>query len=246
MADILADLEGFLGPEAVAKVRTNPTLAARLQRGESIREYYDGNMDGDPPPPAARTQDPPPVVRAAAGTESLADVMGELSKVTERLGKIDEVVATKVDEVVKTRGNELVNSAVAVSMRNIRELSKVDARHRADFGAELDDSKLEAHVAAAQAAGRPFRSVTEAYDDMTREDRVKKEVAAGIATGVREELKTRSNASLPGVSAPGASPMLRQLHKVRSGTGTAGEQSAVSSAARALEERLAARGELVA
>ena len=88
--------------------------------------------------------------------------------------------------------------------------------------------------------------MTEAYDDMTREQRMNKEVETRSEERTREKLKERANSTLPGVSGTSGSPMLRQLHKARTGTGTAGEQSAVSSAARALEERLAARGELVA
>jgi hypothetical protein len=245
MADILDDLEGILGAEAVTKLRANPTVATRLQRGESIREYYDGTMEGDPPPPVVRPAAgaPPPVT---VGTGSLADVLGELNKVTERLGKIDETVANKVNEIVEKRGNELVGTATAISMRNIRELSKIDNRHRTDFGEELDDTKLEAHAAAAAAAGRPFRTVTEAYEDMTREQRLQKQIAAGVETGVREKLKERSNATIPGVSGTSGSPMLRMLRKGPSGPGAGGEASAVSKAARALEERLAERGENVA
>src|SRR6185437_1153928 len=242
MADILSDLEGILGAEATAKLRGNATLAERLTRGESIREFYDGNMDGDPPPPRTRTQEPPPPARAATGTGSLDDVLGELNKVTERLGKIDETVAAKVDEVVKARGSELVGSAVATSMRNIRELSKVDARHRADFGEELDDTKLEAHAEAAAKAGRPFRTVTEAYEDMTRQQRMDKEVEKRSEERTREKLKERSNSTIPGVSGTTGSPILRMLKKTPNGT-TAGGGDHISKAATALSERLAERGE---
>src|SRR6185437_4744087 len=106
MADILSDLEGILGAEATAKLRGNATLADRLTRGESIREFYDGNMDGDPPPPRTRTQDPPPPARAATGTtdESLAQIMSRLDSI----GDVDKKVADTVNSVVEKRGGELV------------------------------------------------------------------------------------------------------------------------------------------
>jgi hypothetical protein len=245
MADILSDLEGIIGAAEAAKIRANPTLATRLQRGESYREYMDGDMSGDPPPPVRR-EEPPPPARAAAGAGSLDDVLGELNKVTERLGNIPKVVEEEVNKVVEKRGGELVGNAVATAMRNTLDILDVSSRNREELGIPLDRTKLEAHAKAAQEAGRPFRTVEEAWLDMTREERLQKQIATGVETGVREKLKERSNATLPGVSAPGSSPMLNQLHKIRNRTGAAGEQSAVSNAARALEERLAARGELVA
>lgn len=240
MADILDELEGILSKDEVAKLRTSP-LAQRLQRGDAVREYYDGNMDGDPPPPVRQQQDPPP--RREPGGESLADVLGQLRTVTDGLSKIPQTVQDEVKKVVDAEGNKLFANVLSASMRNNRELSKVDARHRADFGEDLDDDKLNAHAEAARAAGRPFRSVTEAYEDMTREARQEKIVSARVETGVREGLKQRTTASLPGVSGNSGSPMLRALKAVPAG-GTNG--SAVSSAARALEDRLAERGEQVA
>jgi hypothetical protein len=80
---------------------------------------------------------------------------------------------------------------------------------------------------------------------MTRQARIDKQVNTTVETRVREELKTRANATLPGVSPTGASPMLKQLHLARRpGAPEAGTR--VDSAARALEARLAERGEAVA
>lgn len=244
MADILDDLEGFLGAEAATKIRGNAAMSDRLKRYQSVTDFYDGNMEGEPPAPRQRTQDPPPA-RTATGTESLADIMGELRTVTEKIGKIDDVVATKVDEVVGKRGNELVNNAVAIAMRNNRELTKVDARHRADFGEDLDDAKLEAHVQAAAKAGRPFRTVTEAYEDMTREARMEKEVDKRASEKTREALKVRADSTMPGVSGTSGGPMLRILKKTPNGSASGGGDH-ISKAAQALNDRLAERGEVVA
>lgn len=241
MPDILDELEGILSKDEVAKLRANP-LAQRLQRGDAVREYYDGDMSGNPPPPV-RQQQQQQERHESRGGESLDDVLSELNKVTSRLGELPKTIHDEVDKVVKEKGNELFSNVLAASMRNNRELSKIDSRHRTEFGADLDDTALEAHADAAAKAGRPFRTITEAYEDMTREARLEKRIASGVETGVREKLKERTTASLPGVSGNSGSPMLRALKAVPSG-GTTG--SAVSAAARALEDRLAERGEQVA
>lgn len=240
MPDILDELEGILGADAIGKLRAAP-IAQRLQRGDSVREYYDGNMEGDPPPPRERQQQRQEP--GSGGGESLADVLGELGKITTRLGTLDATVATKVNEVVEKRGSELFNNAVGMAMNNTLDLLDITARHRENFGEPLDRVKLEAHATAAREAGRPFRTVTEAWEDMTREDRLEKRIATGVETGIREKLKTINNGSLPGVSGTSGSPMLRALKAVPSG---GGNTSAVSKAARGLEDLLASRGEAVA
>lgn len=241
MADILDELEGILSKDEVAKLRTSP-LAQRLQRGDAVREYYDGDMSGDPPLPA-RQQERQQERQESRGGESLADVLGQLRTVTDGLSKIPQTVQDEVKKVVDAEGNKLFANVLSASMRNNRELSKIDTRHRAEFGEDLDDTKLNAHAQAAIDAGRPFRTVTEAYEDMTREARLEKRIATGVETGVRDKLKERTTASLPGVSGNSGSPMLRALKAVPSGGGTG---SSVSAAARALEDRLAERGEQVA
>lgn len=239
MPDILDDLEGILGKEATDKLRSAP-LAQRLQRGDSVREFYDGDQSGDPPAPIRQQQRQEP---QGGGGESLSDIMGQLKTVTEGLSKIPQTVQEEVKKVVDAEGNKLFANVLSASMRNNRELSRIDSRHRTEFGADLDDAALEAHADAAAKAGRPFRSITEAYDDMTREARVQKEIKTGVETGVREKLKEQNNGSLPGVSGTAGGPMLRALKAVPNG---GGNTSAVSKAARALEETLAARGEAVA
>jgi hypothetical protein len=243
MADILDDLEGILGADAITKLRANPALTTRLTRAEEVREFYDGEVET--PPAAPPRREAPPVRPPTGGGETLADVMAGLKTVTDRIGTIDKTVTDKVNEVVQARGSELLNNAIAISMRNTRELTKLDSRHRADFNEDLDDSKLEAHVKAATEAGRPFRTITEAYDDMTREARVKKQVDTGVETGVREALKARASGQVPGVTPQSGSPMLKLLRKGPSTPGADGGTH-LDKAARALEERLSERGESVA
>ena len=240
MADLLTELEGFIGKEAADKLRATPEAATRLSRASEILNYYDGETETPPAPP--RKREDPPAPRSASGTgdETLAQIMARLDS----FGDIDKKIADGVNKVVETRGAELRGGAVADSIKITRELTRLDARHRVDFNEDLDDTKLEAHIAAAREAGRPFRTVTDAYEDMTRQARIDKQVAAGVEAGVREKLKEKASANVPGVTPTGASPMLTMLHKRPNGTTDSGTH--LDEAARALEARLAERGEQVA
>ena len=240
MADLLTELEGFLGKEAADKLRATPEAATRLSRASEILNYYDGETETPPAPP--RKREDPPAPRSASGTgdETLAQIMERLDS----FGDIDKKIADGVNKVVETRVAELRGGAVADSIKITRELTRLDARHRVDFNEDLDDTKLEAHIAAAREAGRPFRTVTDAYDDMTRQARIDKQVAAGVESGIREKLKEKASANVPGVTPTGASPMLTMLHKRPNGTTDSGTH--LDKAARALEARLAERGEQVA
>jgi hypothetical protein len=238
MAGILDELEGILSPAEVAKLRTSP-FAARIERGDEVRAFYDGDVD-TPPAPPARREAPPTEHRPASGTgdsDTLAQIMARL----DGLGDIDKRVEEKVKTIVEQRGSELRGGAVADSIRITRELSKLDARHRADFGEDLDDEKLNAHIAAAREQGRPFRTVADAYEDMTREARIN----ARVETTVRERLKQEnSGRNLPGNTAPAATPMLSLLRGSGRKPGDAG--TTADKAAAALTARLAERGEIVA
>lgn len=242
MADILAELEGFLGKEAADKIRGSETMKSRMAVVNDVMGFYEGDTEIPPAPPQRR--ETPPEVRPAtgAGDPGLAAIMAKLDSI----GDVDAKIKSGVETVVAARGNELVNNAIAIAMRNTRELQKIDTRHRADFGTEFDDVKLEAHVAAAIEAGRPFRTITEAYEDMTREDRVAKRVETGIETGVREGLKARASGTLPGVTPTAATPMLQMLKTSRRGTtgnGDAGNH--LDKAGAALAERLANNGTFI-
>lgn len=236
MADLLTDLEGFLGKEAADKLRATPDAVTRLSRASEILSFYDG--DTDTPPAAPRARETPPVV-TGAGDETLAQIMARL----DTIGDIDKKITEGVNKVVEARGAELRGGAVTDSIRITRELTRLDARNRADFGEDMDDAKLDAHITAARDAGRPFRTVTDAYEDMTRQARIDKQVAAGIESGVREKLKDRASGNVPGVTPTAASPMLTMLHKRPNGSTDSGTH--LDKAARALEERLESRGEHV-
>ena len=240
MADLLTDLEGFLGKEAADKLRATPDAVTRLSRASEILSFYDGETET--PPAAPRVRETPPAARSAtgAGDETLAQIMARL----DTIGDIDKKIAEGVNKVVEARGAELRGGAVTDSIRITRELTRLDARNRADFGEDMDDAKLDAHITAARDAGRPFRTVTDAYEDMTRQARIDKQVAAGIESGVREKLKDRASGAVPGVTPTAASPMLTMLHKRPNGSTDSGTH--LDKAARALEERLESRGEHVA
>jgi len=239
MADILAELEGILSADEIAKLRGNTAATERLSRASELLSFYDGETETPPAPPQRR--EAPPVERqpVRGATDDLASVLAELNKVTTTLGGLDERIKTTTNEVINQRGNELI----AVSMRNNRELSKIDNKHRAEFNEDLDDAALEAHAAAAAAAGRPFRTITDAYEDMTREARLKKQVDSQVETRVRDELKSRASGQVPGVTPQAASPMIRMLKTPR--TSATGAATAGEKAGQALADLLAQRGEVV-
>lgn len=239
MADILAELEGILSADEIAKLRGNTAATERLSRASELLSFYDGETETPPAPPQRR--EAPPVERqpVRGASDDLTSVLAELGKVTATLGGLDDRIAKTTNDLIEKRGQELI----AVSMRNNRELSKIDSRHRAEFGEDLDDTKLNTHAAAAAEAGRPFRTITEAYDDMTREDRFKKQLETGVADGVREQLKVRASSNVPGVTPQSASPMIRMLKTPR--TSATGAATAGEKAGQALADLLAQRGEVV-
>lgn len=240
MADILEELAVILDPAELAKLRGNEAVKTRLDRASEVLSFYDGETETPPAPPQRR--EPAPEVRPTprAATEDLSSVLAELSKVTTTLGGLDDRIATTTNDLINKRGKELIGAAMA----NSRELMKIDNRNRAEFGTDLDDAALEAHAAAAAAAGRPFRTITDAYEDMTREERFKKQLDTGVETRVREELKARASGQVPGVTPQAATPMLRVLKSPR--TSASGADTTGDKAGAALTELLAARGEVVA
>lgn len=242
MPDYLTELEGLLDADSIAKIRGNEAVRTQLARAGEVMDFYDGVSDT--PPPAPTRREAPPAGDRRPATDDLSSLTAQLTGITSKLDGLDTTISTKINEVVQQRGNELVNNAIAISMRNSRELSKLDARNRADFGSDLDDDALSAHVDKAKEAGRPFRTITDAYDDMTREARNQKVVDTTVETRVREELKTRASGNVPGTSSPAATPMLKVLKGGSRQPGDAGTH--IDSAAQALRDRLAERGETVA
>ncbi len=229
---ILDDLEGFLGAEAVATLKANPAAVEHLAKVDDVYGFYTGERD-TPPAPAQR-REAPPAVRSATDSPDLSSILNELKTVTSTLGGLDDRIKTTTNSIIEERGKQLIGAAMA----NSRELMKIDNRNRAEFGTDLDDAALEAHAAAAAAVGRPFRTITDAYEDMTREARVNKTVD----NRVREELKQRNSGQVPGVSAPAATPMLSVLKGGGRQPGDAG--SKFDAAAAALRARQSERGEV--
>jgi hypothetical protein len=230
---ILDDLEGFLGADAVATLKANPQALEKFTKVDEVYDFYTGDSN-TPPTPAPRREAPPTTVRPATDSPDLASILGELKTVTTTLGGLDDRIKTTTNSIIEERGKQLIGAAMA----NSRELMKIDNRNRAEFGTELDDAALEAHAAAAAASGRPFRTITDAYEDMTRKAREDKTVDSRV----REELKTRNSGQVPGVSAPAATPMLSVLKGGNRQAGDAG--SKFDAAASALRARQAERGEV--
>lgn len=211
MADILEELEGILGADVVATLRSNPYAVTKLKARDDIYEYYMGEHDNapaDPPKPTVEpTRTAPPRVATGAPNSELSAIMAKLDSI----GDVDAKIKTGVEAVVTARGNELVNNAIAISMRNSRELSKLDVRNQSELGSALDDDALSAHADAAAKAGRPFRTITDAWEDMTRQARFDKQLREATAKVEADAKTARASGDVPGVSPTAATPMLRVL-----------------------------------
>lgn len=220
---IFDELEGLLGAEAIAKLPAE--MRSKLEFGEELTSYYNGDTNEQPKPrTAARAE----TVTPPAATGAFADLASIETLFDKKFSVLPEMVKTQVDEAVKTRGNELFTNAVATSMQNSRELIRIESRHERDFGAPLNETEFDAFVTAERTKGKTFTSVSQAYDDFTRDKYNDKK----IEDGVRERLKTReSQQGVPGFTPPSATAP----HRILAMRGkTEGGGSAVSAAAAAL------------
>jgi hypothetical protein len=221
---IFDELEGLLGAETLAKL--TPELRAKLEFGDELTSYYNGDTQEQPRPrsAAARTETAPGTTTTPNFDLAALDALFD-----KKLGELPNLVKTQVDEAVKSRGNELFTNAVATSMQNSRELIRIEGRHERDFGAPLDETAFDAFVTAGRKAGKQFTSVSQAYDDFTRDKYTEKTVAERV----RDELKTRaSQQGVPGYTPPSATAPHRIL--AMRGKSEGGGVSAVNKAAEAL------------
>lgn len=222
------ELEGLLGPDVVAKLPAE--MQSKLSDASHLKDYYDGITDDPTPPIRQPARATPPASTVAAATADL-DAIGAL--LDKKMGDLDTRVQAKLDEALKTRGDELFNNSVAASIRINRELGRIESRHRVDLGEELDETKLNTFINDRKAAGHTYASVTDAYEDMTREARTEKQVE----DRVREKLKQRSSGdNLPGITPIDSKGPLATMMQRTKADG-AGETSA-SKAGSALADRL--------
>lgn len=224
---VFEELEGLLGAEAVAKL--TPEMRTKLEFGEELTSYYNGDTTEQPKPKVAARANEARTEPAANGNFDLAALDTLLEK---RIGNIDEKIKAGVDAVVKERGNEIFNNATAAATNTMTEILRVGRKHRETFGEELDPDVLNVWATEQQKAGVKFTSVTDAYDKMTADKRVEKKVE----DQVRERLKTRtSQEGVPGYTPPAANAPHRILSMRGRTEGGAG--SAVSAAAADLAAR---------
>lgn len=225
---VFEELEGLLGAEAVAKL--TPEMRTKLEFGEELTSYYNGDTTEQPKPKVAARSTEPRTEPVASGNFDLDAIDKLLEK---RVGNIDEKIKAGVDAVVKERGQEIFNNATAAATNTMTEVLRVSKRHREAFpGEELDADVLNTWATEQQKSGVKFTSVTDAWEKMTA---TKREDARVEAT-VRERLKTRtSQEGVPGYTPPAANAPHRILSMRGRTEGGAG--SAVSAAAADLAAR---------
>ena len=74
------------------------------------------------------------------------------------------VLGADTNSDLTPRERYLQDRAVSCAVRTVRKLLLCDAKHRAEFGTDLDDEGLEAHAQIQQAQGKTFTSLMECYE----------------------------------------------------------------------------------
>lgn len=224
---VFEELEGLLGAEAVAKL--TPEMRTKLEFGEELTSYYNGDTTEQPKPKVAARANEARTEPAASGNFDLAALDTLLEK---RIGNIDEKIKAGIEEGMKTKGAELFRNATSSATDTMLGVLTVSQKHRKDFGEDFDPSTLNSWALEEQKKGRVFKNVEDAYDQMVAPKREEKRVADGI----REGLKTRtSQEGVPGYTPPAANAPHRILSMRGRTEGGAG--SAVSAAAADLAAR---------
>ena len=239
MASILDDLKGILSAEDFAKLESNSTMRTRLARGEELLSYYESGEEpvvstgaSDP----VRTATPPP----ARGTD-LQDIERMLDS---RLGTLNQTIESKINDAVKARGDELYNNVRSGVRGDALQLVKIYTRHQNATGKEWDDAEetkfndfLKSNQTALTAGtgGKPYRNLTEAYNDyispVVTERTIEDEVA--------KRVKAQSGASVPGTTpSPSANSNVR-FFKTRTVAGDGARETGASRAAALLDRRMA-------
>ena len=223
---LLDDLRGILSAAEFAKLEADAAVKTRLERGDELRSYYDGD---EPPSPSVDL----------SGIERMLD---------SKLAKLDERIDTRFNTLVEQRGTELVNNAVSIATHRADELNRVYGRHFADFGEQFDSvafneflNKPENSVMQGEKrVGSKFQTITDAYEAMTAERRVQKKIDTAKAEGKAEGIAASSGRGLPGTTpGPAVSSNIRVI-MARGRTDANGQPtSRVDKAAAALDRRMA-------
>lgn len=247
MPALLDELKGILSAEEFAKLEGNAAMKTRLERGDELRNWYDGDEPpaANEPPPAPPRRDAPPPVSAAADIQAIERMLDS------KLATITGTVETKINEAIERRGAELVVSASNLATAKADELNRVYLRHQSDFGEAFDTNTFNEFLMKPENSvmdkdnkrvGSKFPTITAAYDAMTGDRRRQKELAAAKAEGVAEGKAANSGRNLPGTTPGPMSSNVRFFTQRGRPTDQNGQpDSRVGKAATALDNLLAKR-----
>jgi hypothetical protein len=245
MASILDDLAGILPAAELEKLKGNAALKTRLERGDELRSYYDGEPE-PVTPPAARNEPPP--VRATPPPSANFDLSSIEALLDKKLGTINTTIESKINETVERRGTELVMNAVGMATQRADELNRIYHRHSTEFGEAFDSTKFNDFLmlpensvmgADGKRVGSKFRTTTEAYDAMIAPRVTEKKIADGIAAGVA----AKSGAHVPGTTPMPATSGAILAFQRRGGPADGAPATGAQRAAAALDKIMSRRNE---
>jgi len=231
---LVDDLEGILGAEAIAKLPAD--VRSRIQFGDELTDYYNGAVSEEPKPPVVQQHPRAAVAPPAQQSNNLGAGLDDIGKLLDsRISGLKDEIAKTVNETIEKRGGELTGTAIAVSLRNTRDLLRIENRYEKDFGETFDDNKLNEFVNQQAEKGVKYASITDAYEAWTAPRYTEKKIEEGVREGLKQQ---QSGQHLPGVSPQASRGPVAILQSRRANDGGGGGETAVSRAGRALQERL--------
>lgn len=248
---LLDDLKGILSPAEFAKLEGNATVKTRIERGDELRSFYDGDETVVDPPPARAATDPPPA-RRETPPPSL-DLSGVERLLDARQAKIDDAIKSGIEAAVKARGDELYNNVRAGVRGDALQLVKMYTRHNQVTGKDWDDAeeakfndylKTNAEALKAGTGGKPYATLTDAYNDYIAPTVTERT----IETEVDKRVKAKTSGhNLPGTTpGPAVNSNIRVIMSRGRTTADGQPVNRVDKAASALDKLMNARQEQTA
>ncbi len=243
---LLDDLRGILSAAEFAKLEADATVKTRLERGDELRSFYDGDEPPVTTPPVRAAGDPPPARRDPPPPSPGLDLSAVERLLDARQARIDDAIKAGIDAAVKTRGDELYNNVRAGVRGDALQLVKIYTRHQNATGKEWDDAeeqkfndylKTNTEALKAGTGGKPYATLTDAYNDYIAPVVTERTIESEVTKRVKEKT---SGQHLPGTTpGPAVNSTIRVIMS-RGRTDANGQPtSSVDKAAAALDRRMA-------
>jgi hypothetical protein len=240
----------------------NPNLATRAETSSSLFKAF---VDGDDASVDASIN--AAKVKAAAdaaaarrtnqsasnSTSNLAIDMAELEQLADKRAEekframttSPEYVAAeeeRVEKIAKKIAVTLSEEVLGKAAKTSDEIYQIRRSHEKEFGNELDTTKLVEFMNAPENAGK-FTSLAKCHDAFVQDDRLKNEIAKGVAAGLKVEEDKKIE--VPGQSLGTSTSILGSMMRANK-TMTEGESArgpALDAAARAFRSLRAQNAE---